>query len=156
MHWLNYHHLLYFWTAAREGSVTAAADRLHLSRATVTGQIRQLEKALGKKLFSQVGRRLVLTDFGATVLRHADEIFSAGDELQRAVRGAVGETQRLVVGILDVLPKLVVFRLLQPAFDLPDPPLEVSRSIRRGGWRRRRRSVRPARRRRHCIAQWSA
>jgi LysR family transcriptional activator of nhaA len=127
VHWLNYHHLLYFWTVAREGSVSAAAERLHLSRATVTGQIRQLEKALGNRLFNQVGRRLVLTEFGATVLRHADEIFAAGEELQRAVRGAVGEARRLVVGIPDVLPKLVVFRLLQPAFDVPEPPRLVCR-----------------------------
>jgi LysR family transcriptional activator of nhaA len=127
VHWLNYHHLLYFWTVAREGSVSAAAERLHLSRATISGQIRQLERALGNRLFNQVGRRLVLTEFGATVLHHADEIFAAGDELQRAVRGATGEARRLVVGVPDVLPKLVVFRLLEPAFELPEPPRVVCR-----------------------------
>ncbi|HMO86782.1 MAG TPA: LysR family transcriptional regulator, partial [Lacipirellulaceae bacterium] len=87
MHWLNYHHLLYFWTVAREGSVSAAAGRLGVSRPTVTGQVRRLEQTLGQRLFSREGRRLVLTDFGETVLRHAEAVFAAGEELQRTVRG---------------------------------------------------------------------
>ena len=101
MHWLNYHHLLYFWTVARTGSVTAAAEELHLSRPTVPEQIRNLERSLDNKLFQSTGRRLALTDFGERVLTYADEIFSAGQELQRVVRGGQGEAQRLIVGVDD-------------------------------------------------------
>jgi len=131
MQWLNYHHLLYFWTVARTGSVTAAAAELHLTRPTVTEQIRTLERSLGNRLFQQAGRRLVLTDFGQRVLSYADEIFTAGQELQRVVGGGGGESQRLVVGVPDELPKLVVFRLLQPAFTLSDRPKVVCREGKR-------------------------
>ena len=48
MEWLNYHHLLYFWTVAEEGSVTAAAEVLRLSQPTVSGQVKMLEDALGE------------------------------------------------------------------------------------------------------------
>ena len=74
MQWLNYHHLYYFWSVAHEGSVTAAAAKLQLSRPTVTGQLRRLERSFGNKLFRQSGRRLLLTAFGETVLAYADEV----------------------------------------------------------------------------------
>ena len=50
MDWLNYHHLYYFWTVAREGSITAACNRLLLSPPTISAQIRELEVALGEAL----------------------------------------------------------------------------------------------------------
>jgi LysR family transcriptional activator of nhaA len=131
MNWLNYHHLLYFWTVARTGSVTAAAAELHLSRPAVTEQIRSLERSLDNKLFQQAGRRLVLTDFGQRVLIYANEIFTTGQELQRVVRGGHGEMQRLVVGVPDELPKLVVFRLLQPAFNMQERLRVVCREGKR-------------------------
>lgn len=119
MDWLNYHHLLYFWTVAREGTVTAAAERLKLSRPTVTAQVRTLENALGQKLFRQVGRRLILTDFGEEVLAYADEIFTAGQKLRDLARGVEqGRRERLVIGLPDVMPKLIAFRLIQPAIEL--------------------------------------
>lgn len=112
MDWLNYHHLLYFWTVAREGTVSAAAERLRLSRPTVTAQLRSLENAFGQKLFRQVGRKLILTDFGEQVLAHADEIFSAGQKLQDLARGVEqGHRERLVIGLPDVMPKLIAYRL---------------------------------------------
>jgi len=122
MEWLNYHHLLYFWLVAREGGLAKAGIELRLAPSTVSGQIRALEKSLGEKLFVRRGRRLVLTDLGQVVYRYADEIFSVGRELQDAVKGRiVGGTLELVVGIADVVPKLVARRLLQPALALPDP-----------------------------------
>jgi LysR family transcriptional activator of nhaA len=131
MPWLNYHHLYYFWTVAHEGSVTAAADKLQLSRPTVTGQLRSLERSLGNKLFRQSGRRLALTEFGVVVLAYADDIFATGQELQRTVSGVTGEAQRLFVGVPDEMPKLIVFRLLQPAFNLPERPRIVCREGKR-------------------------
>jgi LysR family transcriptional activator of nhaA len=73
MEWLNYHHLRYFWAVAREGSVTRAAEKLHISQPTVSAQIRELEEALGERLFLRTGRTLALTDVGRTVFRYADE-----------------------------------------------------------------------------------
>ena len=121
MEWLNYHHLLYFWTVAREGSVVRACEKLHLAQPTISGQLRALEKSLGEKLFTKVGRNLVLTDTGRMVYRHADGIFSLGRELMDALKGRpAGRPQRLVVGVVDVLPKLIAYRLLEPALRLPE------------------------------------
>jgi len=56
MDWLNYHHLLYFWTVAKEGSIARACEELRLAQPTISGQIRALEENLGEKLFSRTGR----------------------------------------------------------------------------------------------------
>lgn len=121
MEWLNYHHLLYFWMVAREGSITKACEHLHLAQPTVSSQLRKLERSLGEKLFERAGRNLVLTETGRTVYRYADEIFALGRELREAVAGHAGSRPlRLVVGVPDVLPKLVVYRLLKPALELED------------------------------------
>jgi LysR family transcriptional regulator, transcriptional activator of nhaA len=117
--WLNYHHLLYFWTAAREGGVTRAAKKLRLAQPTVSEQIKRLEELLGSPLFERKGRSLVLTDFGRTIYGYADEIFSLGRELMDAAKSqGEGRPRRLVVGVADVLPKLIVYRLLEPALRL--------------------------------------
>ena len=62
MHRLNYHHLLYFWTVAREGTIAKACTQLHLTQPTISGQLRALERAIAAKLFTRSGRHLVLTD----------------------------------------------------------------------------------------------
>jgi len=113
MEWLNYHHLLYFYTVAREGSVVRASEVLHLAQPTLSGQIRKLEQALDEKLFERRGRNLVLTEMGRVAYRYADEIFSLGRELTETLRGQpTKRPQALHVGIADVVPKLVVHRLL--------------------------------------------
>jgi len=119
--WLNYHHLLYFWMVAKEGGITRAAEQLHLAQPTLSSQIQKLEKSLGIKLFDRKGRSLVLTDTGQMVFRYADEIFSLGQELTDALKGRPGsDTMRLLVGVPDVLPKLVVYHLLKPALAMPE------------------------------------
>jgi LysR family transcriptional activator of nhaA len=121
MEWLNYHHLRYFWAAAREGSVTRASEKLNISQPTVSAQIRELEDALGEKLFARTGRSLVLTDMGRLVYRYADEIFSLGRELLESVRDRpTGRPVKLAVGIANSVPKLIAYRLLHPAFKLPE------------------------------------
>jgi LysR family transcriptional activator of nhaA len=122
MDWLNYHHLYYFWTVAREGSIAKASAALRLAQPTISAQIRALEESLGQPLFSRVGRGLALTDVGHTVLRYADEIFTLGRELTNVVKGRpAGRAMRLVVGVADVLPKLIAYRLLEPALRLDTP-----------------------------------
>ena len=84
---LNYHHLRYFWAVAREGSVTRASERLHISQPTVSAQIRELEGALGAKLLERSGRNIRVTEVGRLVYRYADEIFGLGRELVDALEG---------------------------------------------------------------------
>lgn len=118
---LNYHYLFSFWNVAREGSIAGACQKLYLAQPTISGQLRALEKTLGQKLFNRVGRGLVLTETGQFVFRYADEIFALGQELLQGIAGhAVDLPLRLVVGVADVLPKSVAYRLLQPALAFPD------------------------------------
>jgi LysR family transcriptional activator of nhaA len=121
MAWLNYHHLLYFWTVAKEGSIARACVQLRLTQPTISGQLRLLEKALGAKLFDRVGRNLVLTETGRVVYRYADEIFFLGRELRDTLKGQPPDRPlRLLVGVANSLPKLIAYRLIEPALYLPE------------------------------------
>jgi LysR family transcriptional activator of nhaA len=120
MEWLNYHHLRYFWTAAKEGSLARAAAKLHVSQPSISEQIRELEDALGEKLFRREGRTNKLTDAGQVVFGYADEIFNLGRELLHAVKQRPGaRTLRLNVGVADSFPKLVTNEILKPVFAMP-------------------------------------
>jgi LysR family transcriptional regulator, transcriptional activator of nhaA len=122
MQWLNYHHLLYFWTVARTGSVSRASDELRLTQATVSAQLKSLEQSLGENLFRKTGRHLTLTETGRVVFRYADEIFSLGQEMIGTLKGRPeGRSPRLTVGVADVMPKLVAYQLIEPALRLTDP-----------------------------------
>jgi LysR family transcriptional activator of nhaA len=118
LEWLNYHHLLYFWTVAREGSIARAAEKLSLAPPTISNQLRTLEENLGYKLFVRRGRGLRLTDMGRRVLGYADEIFALGHDLMTAVRqGPTDRPLRFNVGVTDAVPKLVARELLKPVLN---------------------------------------
>ena len=106
--------------------MTKACKQLHLAQPTISGQIRALEDNLGEKLFDRVGRGLELTEMGQLVFKYSEQIFSTGAELLQAVRGNPMR-RPLVVGIADVVPKLIAYRLLEPARALPDPVRIVCR-----------------------------
>ncbi len=115
MRHLNYNHLLYFWTVAREGSITKATKVLHLTPQTISGQLKLLEESVGEPLFNRVGRGLVMTETGHMVYQYADEIFTLGAELTSRVQtGRVIVPAVLRVGIVNSIPKLVASRVLQP------------------------------------------
>ncbi len=121
MRHLNYTHLMYFWNVAREGSVAAAAEVLHLTPQTISGQLKLLEEAVGEPLFTRVGRGLVLTETGQVVREYADEIFTLGAELTQRVKSSQALVYRtLNVGILSSLPKLVALRVLEPAMKMEE------------------------------------
>lgn len=120
MEWLNYHHLRYFWTVAKEGSLARAAAKLHVSQPSISEQIRELESAFGEKLFRREGRNNKLTDTGQVAFGYADEIFALGRELMNAVKQRPGtRTLRFYAGMADSFPKLVTNEILKPIFDLP-------------------------------------
>ena len=120
MEWLNYHHLRYFWTVAKEGSLARAAEKLHVSQPSISEQIRELESAFGEKLFQREGRNNKLTAAGRVVFGYAEEIFALGRELMNAVKQRPGaKVLRLYVGVADSLPKLVTNEILKPVFAMP-------------------------------------
>ena len=120
MEWLNYHHLLYFWTVVREGSISQACKKLRLAQPTISTQLHSLEDQLGEKLFQRSGRKLELTEIGRVVYGYADQIFTLGRELTDTLKGRPsGRPIRFTVGITDAMPKLIAYRLLEPALRMP-------------------------------------
>lgn len=125
---INYKQLHYFWRIAREGGLTRASERLHVTPQTLSGQLAQLESQLGVPLFNRIGRRMQLTEMGELALSYAEEIFRVGGELEEVLRTRPsGRPLLLRVGLADVLPKSVAYRLLAPAMQLPEPVRLVCR-----------------------------
>lgn len=122
MRHLNYNHLLYFWTVAKEGSIAKATEVLHLTPQTISVQLKNLEESVGEPLFSRAGRGLVLTEFGHLVFQYADEIFSVGEELCVRLKSKdASMAPSLQVGITNSIPKLIAMRILQPALEGDEP-----------------------------------
>lgn len=120
---MNYKHLHYFWATAKAGGVMRAAEQLHTTPQTLSGQIKLLEQQLGCALFRKAGRRLELTTAGRVALGYADQIFALGAELESALGAARGGEAALDfrVGIADSVPKAIAYRLLEPALGLDQP-----------------------------------
>jgi len=125
---INYKHLHYFWVVAKEGGIARASERLHLTPQTISGQLSLLEENLGEALFNRVGRNLELTETGRLTLSYAEEIFALGGELEEVVRNLPhGRPLVFKVGVADVVPKSIAYRLLAPALQLPEPVRIVCR-----------------------------
>jgi LysR family transcriptional regulator, transcriptional activator of nhaA len=124
---LNYHHLLYFWTVARTGSIAKASLELGLTQPTISEQLRVLEQSLGHKLFERAGRSLVLTEKGSTVLRYAERIFALGKELTTAVlQAAAPASQKLRIAVAPDVSATMIAEAFRPLAKLkPAPPLSV-------------------------------
>nr|WP_249312963.1 LysR family transcriptional regulator [Lederbergia citrea] len=72
----------YFLTVAREGSITRAADFLHVTQPTLSRQLKNLEEKLGKKLFIRSSHSIILTDEGMLLRKRAEEIVDMVDKLE--------------------------------------------------------------------------
>jgi len=128
MEWMNYHHLLYFWTVVREGSISKASEKLRISSPAISAQLRSLEENFGEKLLRRSGRNLVMTEMGRTVFSYAEDIFALGRELIDTVRNRpTGRPMRVDIGVVDVLPKLIAQWLIEPALHLREPVRIVCR-----------------------------
>ncbi|MFM1848150.1 MAG: hypothetical protein RL417_1624 [Pseudomonadota bacterium] len=126
MRWLNYQHLYYFWHVAKAGSVTVAARQLKLAQPTVSAQLKAFEHVLGEKLLERHGRGIKLTETGHLAFRYAEQIFALGQEFIDTLDGkAVPASRELRIGIADVVPKILAFKLIEPAFERPDETVVV-------------------------------
>ncbi len=119
MRQLNFNHLQYFYAVAKEGSVTRAAEAMHVTPQTVSGQLATFEEYIGAPLFERHGKRLEPNHLGKVTLRYADDIFNLGNELSRTLAGHdIGQVENFNVGIVDAIPKVMVFGMLDGCFDL--------------------------------------
>ena len=115
---INYKHLHYFRTIAREGSIAAASDILKLAPQTLSGQLSQLESDFGRLLFKREGRKLKLTPFGQQVFDYTDAMFSIADELSYFLNtDQLIERNIFRVGVSSSIHKLIVYNLIQPAYN---------------------------------------
>ena len=118
----NYNHLLYFWTTVREGGIGRAAAQLHITPQTISGQIKLLERELGGALLQKQGRRAVPTELGRTVFDYADQLFTLGQDLVRVAQGAAPVERRSVtIGVSDVVPNLITWRIVAPLMEGDNP-----------------------------------
>ncbi len=119
---LNYRQLHYFWVVAKTGSIVRACEQLNLTPQTISGQISLLEQTFGVELFRRVGRQLELTEAGRQTLPYAEQMFQLGGELEAMLRARPDEQQILFrVGVADVVPKSIVYRLIAPTMELAEP-----------------------------------
>ena len=120
---MNFKHLYYFWAAAHAGGVMRAGEQLHTTPQTLSGQIKLLEARLGCSLFRKRGRQLELTAEGRVALGYADRIFALGEELEAAMGQARAGPRGLDfrVGVADLVPKAIAYRLLEPALGVAGP-----------------------------------
>ena len=125
---INYKHLHYFWTVAREGGIARASELLHVTPQTISGQLSLLKEYLGVDVFTRVGRNLELTEDGRLVLGYADEIFSLGGELEETIHQLPGNRPQLFrVGVVDMVPKSIANRILEPAVLMHEPVRMICR-----------------------------
>lgn len=117
MNALNFKHLQYFWAAAKAGGIVRAAEQLHITPQTLSGQIKLLEARLGCALLRKQGRGVELTHEGRVALGYAEQIFALGAELDTQLRQAQADGQALDfrVGLADSVHKAIAYRLLEPA-----------------------------------------
>ncbi|WP_367374877.1 transcriptional activator NhaR [Pseudomonas lini] len=119
---LNYRQLHYFWVVAKTGSIVRACEQLNLTPQTISGQISLFEQTYRIELFRRVGRQLELTEAGRQTLPYAEQMFQLGGELELMLRAQPNEQQILFrVGVADVVPKSIVYRLIAPTMELSEP-----------------------------------
>jgi LysR family transcriptional activator of nhaA len=119
---LNYRQLHYFWVVAKTGSIVRACEQLNLTPQTISGQITLLEQTYGIELFRRVGRQLELSESGRQILPYAEQMFQLGGELEALLRAQPNEQQiPFRVGVADVVPKSIVYRLIAPTMELSEP-----------------------------------
>ncbi len=123
---LNYHHLRYFRAIAHAGNLSRAALNLNISQSALSIHLRQLEQALGEKLFERKKRRLILTEAGRLALDYADVIFRTGDELIDTLKQrSPGRRQIVRIGAVATLSRNFQHAMLSPLLNRPDVELVV-------------------------------
>jgi DNA-binding transcriptional LysR family regulator len=134
---LTFHQLRLLLAVSREGGVSRAAQRLHLTQPTLSAQLRQLAEQVGLPLFERVGRRLHLTAAGRVVLDTANRVeqeLERLDETLAELRGdVVGRLRLAVVSTAETfIPRLLGdFRRERPAVEVSLVVLNRDAVIRR-------------------------
>ena len=123
---LNFHHLHYFWADAKEGSLTRAANSLHVSQSALSTQVRQLEQQIGRPLFVRQARSMQMTEAGRLALSYAETIFASGAELMAVLQqGRSPARQVLRIGAVATLSRNWQLELFRPLLGREDVDLVI-------------------------------
>lgn len=119
---INFKHLRYFWAVAKEGGISRASEFLNVTPQTISGQLKLLERELGVNLFLKSGRNLVLTEAGQKALGYAEKVFQLEADLEMALLGPPDNLGSLFrVGVVDAIPKLIVYQMIEPVLKTTEP-----------------------------------
>lgn len=113
---------------AKEGGVHKAAEALNVTPQTISGQLVGMEAYIGFPLFLRQGKKMILNEMGRIVYSYAEDIFNLGIELSDVINSQEyrGEVP-FHVGVIDAIPKVLAFDLLEKCFSLDEPVILKSR-----------------------------
>lgn len=83
--------LRYFLAVAREENITRAAERLHIAQPSLSKQLMELERELGKQLLIRGKRKITLTEEGVLLRKRAEEIIELVEKTEQEIRSDFGE-----------------------------------------------------------------
>ncbi len=119
---MNLHHLEIFYTVAESGSITACAERLHISQPAISRQLKEFEQRIGVVLFERLPRGMRLTQAGEVLREYAARLFEIARAAEVSVRELADARQgHLAIGASNtvgtyILPSLLArFRRTHPA-----------------------------------------
>lgn len=96
---MNFEQLRSFHAVATEGGFSRAAESIFLTQSTVSMQVKALERELGVRLFERLGRRVLLTQEGKSMLAYASRILTQAEAARRTMAAFRGlDSGELVVG----------------------------------------------------------
>ncbi|MDE2039218.1 MAG: LysR family transcriptional regulator [Elusimicrobia bacterium] len=100
---LNYHHLYYFWTVGKAGSIGAAAERLYLSQPALSSQLKAFERSCRTSLLERGPHGVTLTAHGRVVFERCERIFAEGEELTALIKAGFRVPALLRVGVCQMV-----------------------------------------------------
>lgn len=107
---INLNQLRAFFIAAKEKSITKAAELLYVTQPAVTSQVKTLERDLEIKLFRKHGKSIELTVAGGVLFNYSEKIFEIVEEMEYVLKGYADSTQ----GILNIGTTRSFARYLMP------------------------------------------
>jgi len=126
MNRINFHHLYYFWSVAKHGKLTRAAELLHISQSALSMQIKQLEDSIGHQLFNRSSRKLNLTEIGRITFSYADEIFRKSAELDAFLSDRkLSDRQIIRIGGISTLSRNFQETFVRPLVNRDDVHLHM-------------------------------
>lgn len=121
---MTLHYLEIFVAICLEGSITRAAERLHISQPTVSVALRQMEEQYGGKLFDRISHKLYITPLGESIYEQARTILELWDDLNSADR----LINKLRIGTGTAIGKLLLPSIVK-SFMGTHPELDINITV---------------------------